>query len=175
MAPALLLPIPSAACPCLCFPRVALSVICNRNATGATVECDSCNPHAPNASGHTGAKLRAREEVLFPLPYPQWFLTTLYLLGAIIADVSASVHPSSLGLDLRRKVRVCDRMTLAPVINKLSHFSDKPIQVYFSLTYESNRGIQVAALRVVIQAVRFFPPCGSTIPWGLMISDSSCR
>ncbi|KAL0622571.1 Myosin regulatory light chain 10 [Plecturocebus cupreus] len=83
---------------------LALSVICNCNAIGATVKCDSCNPQAPNASGHAGAKLRAREEMLLPLPYTQWFLTTLYLLGGVTADVSSCVHPSSLGLDLRGKV-----------------------------------------------------------------------
>ena len=49
----------------------------------------------------------------------------------MITDVSFWVHASSLVLDLGRKVGVCVRMTLAIVINKLSNYSDNPIEVYF--------------------------------------------
>lgn len=55
-------PFLSTACPCLCFPRTALSVTHGHNATKATVECNSFSTQVPSAAGPFGAKLRAREK-----------------------------------------------------------------------------------------------------------------
>lgn len=75
-SPSLLPCPPSAACPCLCFPRIALSDTRAHNATRATVKCNSCNPK-PQMPVAPLERSQGRDDSSLPQPTPQWFLTTL--------------------------------------------------------------------------------------------------
>lgn len=75
-SPSLLPRPPSAACPCLCFPRIALSDTRAHNATRATVKCNSCNPK-PQMLVAPLEQSQGRDDSSLPHPISQWFLTTL--------------------------------------------------------------------------------------------------
>lgn len=113
--PALLPRPPSAACPCLCFPRIALSDTRGHNATRATVKCNSCNPR-PQMLVAPLEPSQGRDAIPSPTAPLSGFQQPCPLLGGIIAKVSSWANASpQLRARLGKRAGLCVRMTLAMV------------------------------------------------------------